>query len=678
MQEEYRISDFRLRRGVYQAHVLGLDTDSWVSVMGKDGQHYVSVREKGSQEKKRLDFNSRIEQRYEDFRAMYQKSGAACKINFQRVVRVADLTFEQYLQNKGIDPSRLASGADYAELIGGAATAQTAAAKGKLKAPAEKIQQTTQWQNEYAEAIASGMVSSHIEYRPLSWNKEADRAYARARIKRAHEAGMTAEEQQWQDFYDAQFEQSRMLSRSPAESQANQQLEPGDRLWIRLANCKTSSFVLLENQPAALTAAPCSTAAPKETDGSVAVAPNPQSGLPRPVTVDLNQVYTFSPDLPFVRSGRLSAPDLARVQDVYAQQQKEKKVYSVEARLPDRPAAAVQGERERLKAEITRLCAEFQADPEKYAEYLQFRSRFYQYSNRNALLIYLQNPHAQFVGSKTAFAGYKIHILPEQEGQGMEIYRPNRIELFRRDGASVSVANATPEEQAAIATGKIQTWTKTSFRLEMVYDIAQTDCPLSQYPALLNMGASSEQAAGLFQQLKRLSMDTGVPVLEKNLRSATLGGYYNRAENTITINTLGNDTKKLTVMAHEYAHAMLHRTSSASTAVKEFEAESLAVLLQSRLGVLPAEGDVRYIKSYLEQCKGEPQFSMEKSMERIHRQLQFITDKLDLRSQLEYGLAPQHEVKPEKSPQEPMPQAVLHESDAPTLEELYTNFIRDL
>lgn len=675
---EYRVAGFRLRHGVYQAHVLGPDTDKWFSVMEKEGARYVSVKGKEGQESRRLDFTARMNQRYEEFCAMYQRNGARSEICFQRIVRVADLTFEQYLQQKGIDPALQARSTDYADLIGGAVTAQTAAARGKLKAPAEKIQQTSQWQNEYAEDIAAGTVSSHIEYRPLVWSKEADRAYARTRILRAHEAGMTAEEQQWQDFYDAQFDQAKMVSRSPKETQANRQLAPGDRLWLRLANCKTNSFILLESQAASLTAVPCSTAVPKTADGTITLAATSQNGLTRPLTVDLRQAYIFAPNLPFVRSGRLSAPDFERVQAGYAQQQKEKAIRTAEARLPDRPAAAAQGERERLKSEITKLCAEFQADPEKYAEYLQFRSRFYQYSNRNALLIYLQNPYARFVGSKTAFASHGINILPGQEGQGMEIYRPNKIELFNRDGTSTSVVHATPEERAAISSGEIRTWTKTTYRLEMVYDIAQTDCPTSEYPALLNLGESNEQAAELFQQVKRLAMDTGVPVLEKNLKSATLGGFYNRAENTITINTLGNDTKKLTVMAHEYAHAMLHRTSSASKAIKEFEAESLAVLLQSRLGVPPAEGDVRYVKNYLEQCKAEPQFSLEKSMERIHRQLQFITEKLDLRSQLEYGLAPQHEAGPEKTLREPPAQAVLHEPEAPVLEELYANFIRDL
>lgn len=51
---------------------------------------------------------------------------------------------------------------------------------------------------------------------------------------------------------------------------------------------------------------------------------------------------------------------------------------------------------------IQNIVNNFKEDPEKILEFIDFQSRFYNYSTRNTMLIYAQNPGALFVGSFAA------------------------------------------------------------------------------------------------------------------------------------------------------------------------------------------------------------------------------------------------------------------------------------
>lgn len=69
---------------------------------------------------------------------------------------------------------------------------------------------------------------------------------------------------------------------------------------------------------------------------------------------------------------------------------------------------------------IQNIVNNFKEDPEKILEFIDFQSRFYNYSTRNTMLIYAQNPGALFVGSFAAIKKItdelaKEHKLPNGE-----------------------------------------------------------------------------------------------------------------------------------------------------------------------------------------------------------------------------------------------------------------------
>ena len=66
--------------------------------------------------------------------------------------------------------------------------------------------------------------------------------------------------------------------------------------------------------------------------------------------------------------------------------------------------------KEEMKQKVIELAKNFKDNPQNMIEYLQFSTRFYNYSSRNTMLIYQQNPGAMFCNSYKAYQdmGYSV------------------------------------------------------------------------------------------------------------------------------------------------------------------------------------------------------------------------------------------------------------------------------
>lgn len=246
---------------------------------------------------------------------------------------------------------------------------------------------------------------------------------------------------------------------------------------------------------------------------------------------------------------------------------------------------------------IDDIVKSYEQNPELIAEYLAFRSNFYNYSVRNALLIHLQNPYSTFTASFTKWKdlGYSV----KKGEKAIRILRPIEKIKYVKDGKTLTVNKNTPsEDKAKIASGEYHSESYTSFAQAMVFDISQTDCPPEDYPKIFSRGTENADRAAVYECVKEYAQLTGFTVTEDNITSISLGGYYKPSDDTIHINNTLKDDKKLSVLCHELAHGMLHKTSDKPTAVKEFEAESFSAMLQSKLGFLPSEANKEYIKQH--------------------------------------------------------------------------------
>ena len=365
--------------------------------------------------------------------------------------------------------------------------------------------------------------------------------------------------------------------------------------------------------------------------GSFSVNADEVNLLAQDSVVQVNREFDFPSSWPLVKMHGVLTPgqmtELMLLQETY----KEKNViekFEVQHPLAD--------DVEDIHRQVSEMLQGFHSDPAKLIDYLAFSSKFYQYSPRNQMLIYRAAPYSTFVASKSRFEkmGYKIN----PEAQRIPILRPQKMELFDHNGYLIPVSQATREEKQKIAQGKIEIVEKTHFQRMYVYDISQTSCPVKDYPKVYDKGYTSEQHAALFEQMKELSELSGVPVEIKDLASLSLGGFYHREENTITLNRLLQDTERLAVMCHEYSHALLHRTSTQSKGVREFEAQCLANMLQGRFGVPVSENNKEYMVKSYEAAQKDPKFKLDASLGRVQRQLRYIDKRIELKQELEEDL----------------------------------------
>lgn len=286
-----------------------------------------------------------------------------------------------------------------------------------------------------------------------------------------------------------------------------------------------------------------------------------------------------------------------------------------------------------LKGEIVDIVKNYQADPKLAAELFAFKTQFYQYSLNNTLLIHLQNPHATFVASFTKWKsmGYSI----KKGAKHMKISRPIEIAKFPRDANGktkmIDVKNANAEEKAKIANGEIKVEKVKKFVPHQVFDISQTTCPPEDYPKIYSMGVPDIEKAQLYECIAEYAKDCGFSVAEEDMSSISLNGYYKPSDDSIHINSLLQDSKKLETMAHELAHGVLHKTTTQPTEIAEFEAESFGTMLQRKLGIPVSEDSKRYIKNYLDKSNSltKAKFDMSDTLNRLSKAFKHVSTGID-------------------------------------------------
>lgn len=255
-------------------------------------------------------------------------------------------------------------------------------------------------------------------------------------------------------------------------------------------------------------------------------------------------------------------------------------------------------EKERRKKElldkVENIIDNFQRSPADLIEYFKFNSKFYQYSKNNNTLIYQQNRYAQYCGSFKAFKdmGYSV----KKGEHGMKILVPYISKYFYNADTQEweKVSEATPEQKLKIKNGEIEIKQYTSFGVGTVFDISQTNCPVEDYPKFFGFGHASKSHRELFNAVKYYAEGKGIPVEIIDLKSITLSGEYNAADNSIVLSDKLNDDRLLSVMTHELSHALLHNSDITENENKhimqiEFEADAMSLLLRERLGISDIE-----------------------------------------------------------------------------------------
>ncbi len=268
----------------------------------------------------------------------------------------------------------------------------------------------------------------------------------------------------------------------------------------------------------------------------------------------------------------------------------------------------IQIQKEKLQKEIENIALNYTDSPKKLAELAAFRSKFHNYSFRNAVLIYAQNPNASFVGSYAKFKELGKEIAVENNeydekgnipyfgvkaGQrGMKIFVPAEITYICVDKVNnewIRMSEATAQQKSAAKIGTLETKTELTFRLGTVFDISQTAIPSKYYPQVYFMGYNSEQHAQIYEGLKAyIENELNCPVTVGIDNSIALRGFcYTGSGVGIALNKRLEDTQKLSTLSHELGHFLMHRgnQNAKPSAQCEIEADIYNIMLESHFGI---------------------------------------------------------------------------------------------
>jgi len=227
---------------------------------------------------------------------------------------------------------------------------------------------------------------------------------------------------------------------------------------------------------------------------------------------------------------------------------------------------------------------------EDWLKYLSFQSLFYNYSFRNAILIFLQNPEASYVKGYKAWN--KLGRYVKKGSTGISILAP----CFRKVEENIEEKQGNRNKDEKDEIKKVI----SGFKFAYVYDIADTDGSDEYLPVLVKgLKGNGEYEREIYEKLKEfISKEHMV----KEVTGISAKGSYNVETGVICIRADLEYAQKIKTLIHEHAHAVdftLHPEPDISRNRRELVAESVAYVVCQRFGIDTGSYSMSYLKSWL-------------------------------------------------------------------------------
>ena len=238
---------------------------------------------------------------------------------------------------------------------------------------------------------------------------------------------------------------------------------------------------------------------------------------------------------------------------------------------------------------------------EKYKNYLTTFSKFTKYST---ILIYLQNPDATLVaGYKAWETKFKRHV--KQGEQGITILAPMKYKKDPDDDESESLI---------------------LYRPVTVFDISQTEG--EELPSF-NPVSVVKDVNGYQKLFTALAKTTDYKIEFAALTKDTCKGTCNFTTHTITIREGMSESENLSTLIHEIAHSMLHENKYNSRNQAEVEAESVAFIVSTFLGLDTSDYSFPYIVGWEENDESLLRHSLKRIRDAAHVLITQIEEELN-------------------------------------------------
>lgn len=222
-------------------------------------------------------------------------------------------------------------------------------------------------------------------------------------------------------------------------------------------------------------------------------------------------------------------------------------------------------------------------DSESFKNYLSLSRQIHNYSARNLLLVYLQNPNASMI------AGYK-----RWKSLGRQVVKGSK---------SIKILAPVTRKETDEDTGE-EVRRVVGFRDANVFDISSTVAmDGAEDPALPQVGdvtGDENGARGLYELLARICAEEKLPIIEKDLEDGDYGSYDKEAK-YIVLSSRISELDKASTLCHELVHHLLHPLHEGdeySHATRETEAEGAAFAICDAYAVDTSGFSFPYIVSH--------------------------------------------------------------------------------
>ena len=243
--------------------------------------------------------------------------------------------------------------------------------------------------------------------------------------------------------------------------------------------------------------------------------------------------------------------------------------------------------------------------PENLKELLNYMSKFYNYSLRNASLIQEQFRGALAVGS---YSFWKEKGFTVNKGEkGIKILVPNKLSdyFINEKGEEVKLSKATTEEKKLIEQGEIEVRQgKLIFNQGYVFEVSQTNAKSEDLPKIFpNRWIEGEVKDYdlMYKAMENIAKKIGVKIIEPKDELGAVKGVSYPVTKEVALNPRNTQLQNVKTLIHELTHAKLHTMETRdnyTTNAKEFQAEMAAYVVCSYFGLDTSEYSFRYISSW--------------------------------------------------------------------------------
>lgn len=237
-------------------------------------------------------------------------------------------------------------------------------------------------------------------------------------------------------------------------------------------------------------------------------------------------------------------------------------------------------------------------------EYLNYMSKFHQYSIGNCSLIEDQFKGAIAVGSYKFWNDNGFSIKGKEKG--IRILVPAPVKRFIDEkGDNRAYFTATKEEKNLLKKGKLKfTESNMTYKKGYLYDVSQTTATADDLPKIFPnkwLEGDIKDYDKFYKAMEGVANNIGVKIIAPKDELGVCKGVSYTLTKEVALNPRNSQLQNVKTLIHELAHAKLHTVETVndySKAEKEFQAEMVAYSVCSYFGIDSSEYSLSYLNHY--------------------------------------------------------------------------------